>query len=120
MHVVTVELPYPTLSGNHSTRGKAGGGRYLTPEARAYHVRVAMALQERKAPPGLIHVEWLLAPPDKRERDEDNLFKVVKDALTRAGFWTSDGNHVIASGEWRWTDPTPGGAVLLTVRPAIT
>lgn len=115
---VTVELPYPTLSGNNHTRGRAGGGRYLTAEARAYRVLVATALRGRQAPPGPLHVEWVLAPPDRRHRDVDNVLKPAKDALTLAGFWPDDSNRVIASGGWVWTDPVPGGAVLLTARSA--
>jgi crossover junction endodeoxyribonuclease RusA len=100
-----LELPYPTKSGNNHTRGKAGGGRYLTPEALAYRPAVSDALRGRQAPSGRLAVGFVLAPPDRRARDVDNVLRPLKDALTHAGFWPDDSNKVIASGEWQWSEP---------------
>lgn len=117
--VMELELPYPTHSGNNGT--KHGGGRhYLTPEHKAYRLAVLLATGIRidKAPllTGPISCDWLIAPPDDRERDAVNVLKVVEDALTLANVWPDDSNKVIRSGSWTWTDPIPGGAIFLTLR----
>jgi Holliday junction resolvase RusA-like endonuclease len=41
--------------------------------------------------------------------------KVVGDALTRAGLWTDDSNKVLRREVFDWTDPEPGGQILLTL-----
>lgn len=115
--MVSIELPYPSLSGNHHTRGAAGGRRYLTKDAQAYRICVAVAVGTRRAPPGPLHCDWLIAPPDSKARDTDNLMKVVKDALTLSGFWPDDSNRVLPRGCWEWAPPVAGGRILLSVKP---
>lgn len=58
-------------------------------------------------------MDFLVEPPDLRARDVDNLMKVVKDALTDAGFWVDDSNKVIRKGSWEWAGPGKG-SVLVT------
>lgn len=90
-----LELAYPGVTGNHSVRHTRSGGHYLSAKADAYTWLVKDAISSRKAPPGQICVDWLFAPPDARGRDVDNLMKVVKDALTKCGFWADDSNKVM-------------------------
>lgn len=111
------ELPYPGHTGNKSVR-HGGGRHYLTKEALAYRVQVASAVNPTgrlKPLPGPLHCDWLIAPPDLKARDIDNLLKVVKDALTKAGVWADDSNRVLPAGSWLWTDPVPGGRIFLTL-----
>lgn len=116
--VMELELPYPSQTGNHSV--KHGGGRhYLTEEAKAYRRAVELQFNARggRLPlRGPMTAEWLIAPPDSKARDFDNLSKVVADALTHAAVWIDDSNGVIKGGSWQWTDPIPGGAIFLTLR----
>jgi len=113
-----IEIPYPNHTGNHSVR-HAGGRHYLTQEARDYRmavykaaVRAGLAAARLTGP---LMAEFILAPPDRRARDADNLLKVVKDGLTQAGVWVDDSNKVIRETRVRWTDPMPGGAIHLTI-----
>jgi Holliday junction resolvase RusA-like endonuclease len=108
-----VELPYPTGTGNTSVR-HAAGRHYLSKEAMAYRMAVAQRVGRRTPLRGPLHMDWLIAPPDQRRRDHDNLEKVAGDALVKAGFIEDDSNQVIVSGAWRWTDPVKGGAILVT------
>lgn len=117
MNSIVIELPWPSLSGNNHTRGRAGGGRYLTAEAKAYRMAVGLCVGRRRAPEGAVRTEWLLSPPDSRARDVDNVMKVVKDALTAAGFWADDSNRVIPAGAWQWAPPSKPGGIYLTVTP---
>ncbi len=78
MKSIAIELPYPRTTGNHAVRHTRAGGHYKTPEARGYELDVLAALRGRIAPEGPISLDWLIAPPDRRARDFDNLAKVVK------------------------------------------
>lgn len=58
-------------------------------------------------------LEFVLEPPDARERDFDNLMKVAVDACVRAGLLADDSNQVIRRGTWEWTAPAKPGRILL-------
>lgn len=116
-------LPWPSATGNHAVKHTRTGGHYKTAEAKAYEAVVAQivagmgmgSLLGRQPLGGPLEVSWLLAPPDRRARDVDNVRKVVADALTRAGFWADDSNKVLRRESFEWTDPVPGGQIFLTV-----
>jgi Holliday junction resolvase RusA-like endonuclease len=120
---LTIELPWPPVTGNHAVKHSRAGGHYKTSEARAYELTVARQVEAARAAfllpagamPGPLAVTWVLAPPDRRSRDCDNVRKVVGDALTRAGLWTDDSNKVLRREVFDWTDPWPGGQILLTL-----
>lgn len=111
-------LPYPPVSGNHAVR-HGRGGHYKSRAARAYESLVLTALDRvglvGRGLAGPLHAEFFVAPPDRRARDDDNLLKVVKDALTKARFWADDSNRVIHSTAVSWEDPVPSGAVEVRV-----
>jgi crossover junction endodeoxyribonuclease RusA len=110
---IQLELPYPP-SGNTAVR-HAKGGHYVTAEVKAYRARVATIVGRRAPLVGPVHADFIFSPPDRRRRDADNAQKTLCDALTICGFWSDDSNKVIRSGSWAWTDPVPGGRVLITV-----
>ena len=119
----TLELPYPPRSGNHTTR--TGQGRHYTvKEVVAYRQRLAIASSglgvARLRLPGPLAVTYWLWPPDRRARDDDNVLKVLKDAMTRAGIWVDDSNQVIRRSTVIWEEPTPGGRVLVQLTPSET
>jgi crossover junction endodeoxyribonuclease RusA len=117
------ELPWPKVLGNHATKHTRAGGHYKVPEAVAYDALVGQIvasmgmgrLTAKKPLAGPLSVSWLLAPPDARARDVDNVRKVVADALTKAGFWKDDSCKVLVREAFEWTKPMPGGAIGLTV-----
>lgn len=123
---VSLELPYPEVTGNHAVR-HARGRHYRTDRAQAYRTVVGLAVASYKRSqavvggvqlplPGPLAAEWVLAPPDRRARDVDNVRKEAADALTHAGFWADDSCKVLRQESFSWTDPVPGGRILLTVR----
>ena len=117
------ELHWPKVLGKHATKHTRAVGNYKVPEAVAYDALVGQIvasmgmgrLTSQKPLGGPLSVSWLLAPPDNRARDVDNVRKVVADALTKAGFWKDDSNKVLTRETFEWTLPTPGGAIGLTV-----
>ena len=100
--MIRLALPYPP-SGNRYWRHCVIGGRprvHVTHEARKYRDEVAKAVQAQvrdlllsaKLPmPGRLAVRVVAHPPDRRRRDiADNLFKVLGDALEKAGVYEND------------------------------
>ena len=121
--VYQLELPWPGATGNTQARhGKRGS--YLNPLVARYRALVAQTASAqgwggwdgRKALLGPLAAELLLAPPDRRARDADNVAKVVLDSVTHAGVLADDSNKVIRTLTIQWTDPVPGGRVLVTIK----
>jgi crossover junction endodeoxyribonuclease RusA len=117
---VQIELPWPAVTGNHAVKHTRTGGHYKTPQAKAYEAAVAAIVVElglgyAQTLKGPLRADWLLAPPDRRARDLDNVRKTAADALTKAGFWADDSNKVLIEERFVWTTPEPGGVLLLTV-----
>lgn len=124
--MITLELPFPP-TGNSSTRHTRGGGHYKTAEAVAYRAAVlrllagmglgkGMARKSSLGPlKGPLKACWVIAPPDNRARDLDNVRKEAADALTLAGLWVDDSCKVLRQEIFEWVPPEPGGKVLLTV-----
>lgn len=119
----SIELPWPPVTGNRAVRHAGRGVHYKTREAQAYDAAVAAIVVAlgvgqgagRKALGGPLVAEWVLAPPDRRARDLDNLRKVCADALTKAGLWKDDSNKVLLRESFIWTEPVAGGSVFLTL-----
>lgn len=87
-----IHLPYPPTTGNHTTK-RSKRGAYTDPAITAYRLDVAVIARQQGAAnwfPGKLRVVAEIAPPDRRRRDLDNVWKVVADALTRAGVWLDD------------------------------
>lgn len=92
MGPLTIALPYPPTTGNHTAkRGKHG--HYTDPAITRYRWDVAVIARQQGAAKrldGSLRVVAEISPPDRRRRDLDNVFKVVADALTHAGVWLDD------------------------------
>ena len=112
-----IDLPWPPTTGNHTTKlGKSGF--YTVPSIKRYREQIAWLLKAAKLDlnlEGPLRVAWAANPPDRRAVDEDNVMKVVKDALTKGGLWKDDSNKVIRSTTFDWGDPIPNGRIMITV-----
>lgn len=94
----------------------AKGKHYLVAEAKNYYADVFMVVREQGAHIETeeqlrIHVQ--LYPPDRRRRDMDNAWKVIGDALTKAGVWQDDSQ--IRSKLIEWREPVKGGKVFISI-----
>lgn len=122
-------LPYPRTSGNGKTRHGPGNRVYSTEEARQYELDVKAAFVRSPFASikwgtevgAQLEVHFDAWPPDRRERDSDNVEKVLKDALTKAGAWTTDSNHLIRRSVFTWHEvdheEAPNGVVLVSIKP---
>ena len=117
-------LPYPRVSGNGKTRLGASGV-FTLKEARDYDLAVKSVVVHSpwwgSALSDQTEVHFDAWPPDLRERDSDNVEKVLKDALTKAGFWKTDSNRLIRRSVFTWHDvdkeEAPLGVVVVSTLP---
>jgi len=114
---VRVILPWPPTA-NTATRHTGNGVHYLTAEHKAYRAKVAECVQGMRIPRmvGSLSVRVTFAPPDRRRRDLDNVWKVVGDALQHAGMYDDDGAI-----DWlllERTVPLMNGSVCVVVKAA--
>jgi crossover junction endodeoxyribonuclease RusA len=103
------QLPYPP-SVNHTWRHK-GGQFYVSPKTKTYRADVLAAVWSQGKPPQLecpLTVHLYVTPPDKRVRDLDNIFKVVLDALAKAGVYVDD-SQIVELKAKREAVTKPGG-----------
>ena len=119
MKPLTIQLPYPRVTGNQSVRHTRGGGHYKDAKYLAYESQVKAAVIAQNAAMRVsehIEVTYLLHAPDKRARDADNVIKIVADCLTKAGVWIDDSNKIIRRSIIEWGENVEGGAVVVVVR----
>lgn len=89
-----IVLPFPPTV-NHSSGPTASGGRYLTPEHRAFRAEVALRVFAAGSPlfppKARLAMDITIIPPDRRRFDLDNRIKAVQDALQLCGVYEDDG-----------------------------
>jgi crossover junction endodeoxyribonuclease RusA len=121
--VIRLVLPWPPSVNTywrHPTRGPLAGRHLISEKGRSYRdqVHAAVVEQLRRYPRLAQRLDVVLecAPPDRRQRDLDNLPKAVFDSLTHAHLWKDD-SQLDAIAVLR-REPVPGGRVVVTVRDA--
>lgn len=90
-----ITLPWPPSTNTywrHPTKGPLAGRHLISEKGRAYRTSVQkVCLVERiKRQEGRLQVVITACPPDRRQRDLDNLLKGLLDALTHGGAWQDD------------------------------
>lgn len=89
-------LPWPPSVNTywrHPSSGPLAGRSLISVKGRAYRSDVEVAVLQQKARMrlrGTVAVDVMAYPPDRRQRDIDNLGKSLFDALTHAGVWLDD------------------------------
>ena len=87
-----IVLPWPPTV-NHSSGPTSNGGRYLTPEHKAFRNEVNLRVIAAGSPTfgeSRLAVEIHLTPPDRRRFDLDNRLKGTLDALQLCGVYEAD------------------------------
>jgi crossover junction endodeoxyribonuclease RusA len=87
---IQLSLPYPPSVNHYWGQGKHG--RFIGKRGVAFRQAVAEAALEAEVQPllGRLSVHIALFPPDKRQRDVDNVLKSLLDACEHAGCYESD------------------------------
>ena len=117
--MIRYHLPFPP-SVNHYM-GRVGTKSFLTPETKAFYVRVRRCVEEQGRHPIIdypVAVTWTVTVPDRRARDGSNLLKCLEDGLTKAGVWTDDNFNIARSTTilWNGVVSRPGGVVVELIR----
>lgn len=119
MNKMRLTLPWPPTVNSYYRNGNRPGFRYLTNEAKAFrtHVSLIVGLERaRKVLTARLRVVVVANPPDRRERDLDNLHKGLLDALQHAGVYERDSqidDLRIVRGP-----VVKGGQVVVSIEPA--
>ena len=112
-------LPYPpSLNQLYKITCKPFPKKYLSEKGKEYKIKikeyVALHNLQLKANIPLI-VSITITPPDERKRDIDNLFKILFDSLTDAGFWEDD--SYVRELHVTYQPPQKPGSLLMHVEP---
>lgn len=116
-----LELPWPPVTGNRAVR-HGMGGHYRHPKYVEY-LGIVKRIAEKHKLAGKLYtgpysVELTLCPPNRRDRDGDNLEKVLWDSIVKAGILADDNRRVLQVVVRRWVEPAMPGAVLVVARAA--
>lgn len=126
--VLRLELPWPPTA-NHYTGYRVAGSKekpfvqaYPTSQAKEFHRNVqAIVMRDRAAKnwscPLKLSV-WTY-PPDRRKRDTSNLFKMLEDALQRAGVFEDD-YQIAEHHAWRTGQVVKDGMVVVEIEPMVS
>ncbi|MCP9269687.1 crossover junction endodeoxyribonuclease RusA [Xenorhabdus sp. XENO-1] len=91
MKTYNLKLPWPPTV-NHYWK-HAGRRRYISEKGQKYRQQINEIIQQQQLninTESRIKISITANPPDRRQRDLDNLPKAVFDALTHAEFWVDD------------------------------
>jgi crossover junction endodeoxyribonuclease RusA len=106
-------LPYPPTVNHYWCVGN--GHIYVSAQGKAYVRQVKRILEGAPKVKGKLQVTVLVSPPDRRERDIDNILKCLLDSITRSGVWKSDSHIVVLM--MYMLEPESPGSVELIVEP---
>lgn len=118
--MITLKLPWPPSVNTywrHLTAGKLAGRVLISEKGRAYRRAVCdslLLLPALGVGVDRLRVDIEARPPDRRQRDLDNLPKAVLDALTHAKFWVDD-SQIDDLRIWR--SEQLRGEIIVTVTP---
>ncbi|MFV1943935.1 RusA family crossover junction endodeoxyribonuclease [Pseudomonas luteola] len=93
--MTTITLPWPPSVNTywrHPSKGALAGRHLISEKGRAYRasVQAECLLSRAQKREGRLQVVITACPPDRRQRDLDNLLKGLLDALTHGGAWQDD------------------------------
>jgi crossover junction endodeoxyribonuclease RusA len=117
---IQIELAYPPSLNTYWRHVPMNGGVrvLISAEGRAYRANVASRAYLVRPRPivGLLDIDMYAFPPDRRERDGDNLPKAVFDSLVKAGVLQGDSNRYIKRHSIEWQEPTKHSRFVLFIR----
>ena len=123
-----LELPWPPTA-NHYTgyrvAGKKGGKQFVqaypTSQAKEFHQNVQSIVMRDRAARNWrcpLKMSFWTYPPDRRKRDTSNLFKMLEDALQKAGVYEDD-YQIVEHHAYRTSHVVEGGMVIVELEPTV-
>ena len=116
---ITLTLPYPPSINHYYIKG-----RILSKKAREYRASVdkevylidKFEIDGHVLPlEGGLAMSLLAHPPDRRNRDLDNILKPLKDAMEHAGVYENDNQIREYHEPFKFAEPVKGGKVIVTL-----
>lgn len=113
-------VPYPPVTGNTMVRHGRTGKHYVNSRYAAWRNEVRAELESKGFIPEKphdrpCHLYIVARPPDLKQRDCDNVLKVLFDALIYAGVIADDNNRILKSVRIEWADYVPKQPGLLAI-----
>ncbi len=122
-----LELPWPP-SANHYNGHRVAGKPpkqfvqvYPTSQAKEFHRNVQAVVMRDRAARGWVcplRMTFWTYPPDRRKRDTSNLFKMLEDALQKAGVFEDD-YQIVEHHAYRTSHVVNGGMVVVELEPTV-
>ncbi len=115
VQVAQFEMPWPP-SVNHYYGRRKSGGAYIKPRGEQYRLEVLALSRKGRWPKfgkARLEVSLICYPPDRRERDLDNIEKALFDALQHAGVYERDSQIDKKTSHRR--ESKPPGSVVITM-----
>ncbi len=126
--VLRLELPWPPTA-NHYTGYRVAGSKekqfvqaYPTAKAKEFHRNVQAIVMRDRAARGWscpLRLSVWTYPPDRRKRDTSNLFKMLEDALQKAGVFDDD-YQIAEHHAWRTQNVVKDGMVVVELEPMVS
>lgn len=121
VHALTVPWP-PSVNRywRHPNKGQLAGRHLISEQGRAYRAILSQAAVVHRIHRAIDFpciVTLLATPPDRRERDPDNILKALLDGLTHAGVLSTDSCRVIKRLVVDWREPEAPGRVEILIQP---
>jgi len=104
-----------------SKRTKQFVQAYPTAQAKEFHQNVQSIVMRDRAARGWscpLKLSVWTYPPDRRKRDTSNLFKMLEDALQKAGVFEDD-YQIVEHHAWRTSHVVEGGMVVVELEPTV-
>ncbi|CBJ80330.1 DLP12 prophage; endodeoxyribonuclease RUS (Holliday junction resolvase) [Xenorhabdus bovienii str. Jollieti] len=92
MKTYNLKLPWPPSNNTYWRHTKRS--HYISEKGITYRQQISNIIQQQNlniSTQSRIKISITANPPDRRQRDLDNLPKAVFDSLTYANFWVDDG-----------------------------
>ncbi|TYA25077.1 RusA family crossover junction endodeoxyribonuclease [Aggregatibacter actinomycetemcomitans] len=108
-------LPYPP-SVNHYWRHTRSGRHYMSEAGRKFKAQAVEICKQFDPFFGAVAICLDVYYPDNRNRDPDNLFKVLCDSFVSSGLIEDDNNKIIPDLRIRSYGTKKGGMVVVKIR----
>lgn len=123
MTVRALTVPWPPSVNRywrHPNKGQLAGRHLISEQGRAYRTIVSQAAAIHRIHRAIDFpcvVTFSAFPPDRRDRDPDNILKALLDGLTHAGVLATDSCRVIKRLVVDWREPASPGRIDILIEP---
>lgn len=119
MSNIVALLPYPPSVNDYWRNAKNGKHKYIKKEGKIFREQVGLILRKFKPVKGQVKLKVLLAMPDNRVRDIDNILKALLDAINHANKIDDDESRILHNLTVERVGNVSGGGVIIKIEPKV-